>query len=147
MLQVYSSEHLQTDASAKLALHFFVKVIVKSTENKLLIIIRRIQQHGIFDGNNESCQHAQVMRNKNQCLQLCLDRPYFACSSRRASKVAHLIWYSNRKQRLFSQQKRLFLVILCIIKLHSSLSIFTRVITVFFLIQCGQKIIILAMLH
>ena len=69
MLPVYSSEHRQTDAPATLALHFIVKVIVKSTENKLLIIIRRIQHSdyksiiaNIFDGNTFKMKAASLFR-------------------------------------------------------------------------------------
>ena len=69
MLPVYSSEHLKTDALAKLVLHYFVKVIVKSTENKLVIIIRRIQHSyykgiiaNIFDGNTFKMKAASLFR-------------------------------------------------------------------------------------
>ena len=57
------------DALGKLTLHYFVKVIVKSTENKLLIIIRRIHHSdykstmaNIFDGNTFKMKAASLFR-------------------------------------------------------------------------------------
>ena len=57
------------DALGKLTLHYFVKVIVKSTENKLLIIIRRIHHSdykstmaNVLDGNTFKMKAASLFR-------------------------------------------------------------------------------------
>ena len=57
------------DALGKLTLHYFVKVIVKSTENKLLIIIRRIHHSyykstmaNILDGSTFKMKAASLVR-------------------------------------------------------------------------------------
>ena len=57
------------DALGKLTLHYFVKVIFKSAENKLLITIRRIYHSdykspmtNIFDGNTFKMKAASLFR-------------------------------------------------------------------------------------